>query len=450
MFGLDEADFSIVKQKIDKQRKFLQSFKFVNSFGEERSLLSVSKSANFSSTYYAEVANRTNTIHMLSIKHELVPVFLTITLNGCFRKALVGNFATFTTKDIRSLPIEQKQKLNEGAPFSIRDLVNVLNHNFHKFTMRFRNAYKGEVFQYIRTFEPHKKDGVPHIHALIYAPRHTIPYLLKIYKDVFYAPQNLRNERLTSAQIANGEINGFQTSINNATGYVMKYITKTFINFNETDDINEVQAWFIKHKIRRFLSSQNPIPLWVYRKINFIKGLRDLGNLNILKDFNDTLIEWDYRSGSIFMSIPYTSEELIYEDGHLLYYVCGRLKHEYVKNINPAQSSGKIQSHELKSVQAAYNSGIEPIIYKPSKIFRTAWKDMSDERLKLYWRDNQKEMTDDINGIVDYAMLENEMIDRGFIQRYRNHIRPFSEHAYDDMDELVFKYSNNGVIPYPF
>ena len=450
MFGLDEADFSIVKQKIDKQRKFLQDYKFVNSFGEERNLLSVSKSANFSSTYYAEVANRTNTIHMLSIKHELVPVFLTITLNGCFRKALVGNFATFTTKDIRSLPIEQKQKLNEGVPFSIRDLVNVLNHNFHKFTMRFRNAYKGDVFQYIRTFEPHKKDGVPHIHALIYAPRHTIPYLLKIYKDVFYAPQNLRNERLTAAQIANGEINGFQTSINNATGYVMKYITKTFINFNETDDINEVQAWFIKHKIRRFLSSQNPIPLWVYRKINFIKGLRDLGNLNILKDFNDTLIEWDYRSGSIFMSITYTSVELICEDGHLLYYVCGRLKHEYVKNINPAQSAGKIQSHELKSVREAYNSGIEPVIYKPSKIFRTAWKDMSDERLKLYWRDNQKEITDDINGIVDYAMLENEMIERGFIQRYKNYIRPFTEHAYDDMNELIFKYSNNGVIPYPF
>ena len=111
MFGLNEADFAAVKLKIDRQRKFLQDYKFVNSFGEEKSLLSVSKSANFSSTYYAEVANRTNTIHMLSVKHELVPVFLTITLNGCFRKALVGNFATFTTKDIRSLPIEQKQKL---------------------------------------------------------------------------------------------------------------------------------------------------------------------------------------------------------------------------------------------------------------------------------------------------------------------------------------------------
>ena len=450
MFGLNEADFAAVKLKIDRQRKFLQDYKFVNSFGEEKSLLSVSKSANFSSTYYAEIANRTNTIHMLSVKHELVPVFLTITLNGCFRKALVGNFATFTTKDIRSLPIEQKQKLNEGVPFTIKDLANVLNYNFHKFTKRFRFAYKGEVFQYIRTFEPHKKDGVPHIHALIYAPKHTIPYLLKIYKDVFYAPQNLRNERLTPAQIANGEINGFQTSINNATGYVMKYITKTFINFNETDDINEVQAWFIKHKIRRFLSSQNPIPLWVYRKINFIKGLRDLGNLNILKDFDNTLIEWDYKSQSIFMSIPYTSEELIYEDGHLLYYVCGRLMHEYVKNINPAQSIGKIQSHELKSIREAYNSDIKPVYYNPYKIFRTAWKDMSDERLKLYWRDNQNEMTDDILSVQDYATLENEMIERGFLQRYKNHIRYFTEHALEDIRELEFKYSNNGVMPYPF
>ena len=178
--------------------------------------------------------------------------------------------------------------------------------------------------------------------------------------------------------------------------------------------------------------------------------MRDLGNLNILKDFDNTLIEWDYKSQSIFMSIPYTSEELIYEDGHLLYYVCGRLVHEYVKNINPAQSVGKIQSHELKSIPSFYNSGIKPVYYNPYKIFRTAWKDMSDERLKLYWRDNQNEMTDDILSVQDYAMLENEMIDRGFLQRYKNHIRYFTEHALEDIRELEFKYSNNGVMPYPF
>ena len=75
---------------------------------------------------------------------------------------------------------------------------------------------------------------------------------------------------------------------------------------------------------------------------------------------------------------------------------------------------------------------------------------MSDERLKLYWRDNCKEMTDDILSVQDYAMLENEMIERGFLQRYKNHIRYFTEHALGDIRELEFKYSNNGVMPYPF
>ena len=111
---------------------------------------------------------------------------------------------------------------------------------------------------------------------------------------------------------------------------------------------------------------------------------------------------------------------------------------------------GKIQSHELKSVQSFYNSGIKPVSYNPYKIFRTAWKDMSDERLKLYWRDNCKEMTDDILSVQDYAMLENEMIERGFLQRYKNHIRYFTQHALEDIRELEFKYSNNGVMRYPF
>ena len=71
---------------------------------------------------------------------------------------------------------------------------------------------------------------------------------------------------------------------------------------------------------------------------------------------------------------------------------------------------------------------------------------MSDERLKLYWRDNQNEMTDDILSVQDYAMLENEMIDRGFLQRFKNKVRPFT----NDLEDLVFRYSNNGIIPYPF
>nr|MBP3725353.1 replication endonuclease [Campylobacter sp.] len=443
-YGLSEFDLNFVKEKIARQRNFLLNNTFINSFGEEKTLLSVSKSANFSGSYYAEVANRTNTIHSLMVKNALVPVFLTITLNGCFRKALVGNFSTFTTKDIKSLPIEQKAKLNSNECFKIRDLVNVLNYNFDKFNKRFRKIYPNEKMQYIRTFEPHKKDGVPHIHALIYVPKHTIPYLLQAYKDIFYASQNLRNDRLSNEQRKNGEINGFQTTLKNATGYVMKYITKTFINYNETDEINEVQAWFIKHKIRRFLSSRTPIPLWVYRKINFIKGLRDFANLNILTDIDDTLIEWDYKSQSIFISIPYTSEELIYENGHLLYYVCGILKHEYQKSTFSVKENLKINSAEFENIKNANSDKI--IRYNPRKIFRKSWENMSDELLKRYYRDNKYEISDYCFDFIDFAKLENEMIERGFLQRFKNHIEPFK----DDFELLQNEFANRGLIPFPF
>ncbi|MBQ9876748.1 MAG: replication endonuclease [Campylobacter sp.] len=442
-YGLSEFDLDFVRAKIKKQRDFLENAKFINSFGEEKTLLSVSKSANFSGSYYAEIANRTNTIHSLTVKNALVPVFLTITLNGCFRKALVGNFSTFTTKDIRSLPIEQKAKLNANECFNIRDLVNVLNYNFDKFNKRFRKIYPNEKMQYIRTFEPHKKDGVPHIHALIYVPKHTIPYLLQAYKDIFYASQNLRNDRLSNEQRKNGEINGFQITLKNATGYVMKYITKTFINYNETDEINEVQAWFIKHKIRRFLSSRTPIPLWVYRKINFIKGLQDFANLNILNDIDDTLIEWDYGDKSIFISIPYTSEELIYENGHLLYYVCGRLKHEYKKevsmNFKPKNSSFKFAKDENGNY-IKENAKFEPEMlssWTQKPFAKMSDLELCDLRLHydLSYMNSQK-----------IALLENELCNRNLANLTTNkkYLNP------NNMHDLDNHYANFGLKDIPF
>ena len=263
------------------------------------------------------------------------------------------------------------------------------------------------------------------------------------YKDIFYAPQNLRNDRLTFEQRKNGEINGFQTSLQNATGYVMKYITKTFINYNETDEINEIQAWFIKHKIRRFLTSRTSIPLWVYRQINFIKGLRDFANLNILKDFDDTLIEWDYKSKFIFLSIPYTSEELIFENGHLLYYVCGRLKHEYKKeislNFKPKNSVFKFAKDENGNAIKENNS------FEPK--FMSSWTlkpfskmtdlELCDLRLHydLRYMNSQK-----------IALLENELCKRGLSKLTTNK-------AYLNPNEplnLDNHYANFGLKDIPF
>lgn len=329
MYGINKTDLSVAQDKLDFQKSYLKKQSFINALGNPKTLLDISMSANFSSKYYAEVANRVNTIASFSIDYEQSPVFLTITLNGCFRGALHGDYSKFKALDRKYIPQELKYKIKEGKNMTISDLVRILNYQWQLFIMRLNFKFKKVERSYIRCFEPHKKDGVPHIHALFYVPAHVIPFMLKIYKDLFNAPQNLRTNAITPEQARNGEINGFQTSINNPSGYVMKYIQKTFINVKETDKLDELSAWYVKHKVRRFLSSRSKVPLWVYRKINFISSFQDFYHLCDIKNDEDSVIEWDYLSSYIYINMPRHKESLIYDNGKLEHYICGRLMNSY-------------------------------------------------------------------------------------------------------------------------
>ena len=82
-------------------------------------------------------------------------------------------------------------------------------------------------------------------------------------------------------------------TLNNPTGYIMKYIYKTFINFNERNDLDFLSAWYVKYKVRRFLSSKSPVPLWIYNKVNFFK--KDLYHLCNLINNPDYMVEWSFE-----------------------------------------------------------------------------------------------------------------------------------------------------------
>ncbi|EIM3855761.1 hypothetical protein LM769_001720, partial [Campylobacter jejuni] len=89
-YGLDENDLNFCNEKLNRQKEFLTS-NFYTSFqtGSIKSFLELSHSANFSIKYYAGLVNRCNVINSFIFDdNNLMPVFLTITLNGCFRKAL--------------------------------------------------------------------------------------------------------------------------------------------------------------------------------------------------------------------------------------------------------------------------------------------------------------------------------------------------------------------------
>lgn len=348
-FGISKNDLEYCNFKINRQRDWLSSQVFVGELGEIKSLLDCSHSANISPRYYAELNNRVNTIQDFCFNENLKSSFLTITLNGCFRDALQGDFTRFKLQDKAHLSFELKEKMSNNKPFTIKDLINHLNKLWHAFIKRIHTKYKNLKKYYIRAFEPHKKDGVPHIHALISYPDFAHDYILKTFKDIFNAPQNLKTNYLTKEQRAQGELNGFQWTLNNPTGYILKYINKSFINFDKTDELDSNAAWYVKHKVRRFISSRHQIPLRIYRKINFF--FKDFYNLCTLKNNDDWHCEWDLQEQYFRLENIKTSELIHYESGILTHSLKGVNLHNYTKKVfKPIRQPLRIKKAQQKKI----------------------------------------------------------------------------------------------------
>lgn len=331
-FGISKQDLKDCKDKLARQAKWLKSQEFISDVtGEFKTLFDYCKSANLSPTYYAELNNRVNTISDFMANKGLKYAFLTITLNGCFRKALIGDYSTFKENDLKMLSLDFRKKLENSEPCSVRDLVDLLNFQWHGYFKRVFKYLKGQEYFYIRAFEPHKRDGVPHIHALFAYPAECHYKILNAFKDIFNAPQNLKNSALSKEQKENGEINGFQWSLNNPTGYVLKYINKSFVNHLEGGELNENQAWYVKYKVRRFTSSRHQVPLWIYRKINFFK--KDFYDLCTFAESPDWICEWDYNTQYFRFENVKTDEKIICENGELLHTFKNTLLHRYKKKV---------------------------------------------------------------------------------------------------------------------
>ena len=426
-YGVSDDDLKEAKNKLALQSKWLESQEYISDVtGELRTFLDFTMSANHSKKYYAEVWNRTNTISDFMLNHNHRIAFLTITLNGCFRRALNGDYSRFKSQDEKKLSPEFFEKKLKNEPCSIKDLVDLLNYQWLAFVKRFFSYLKGAKHFYIRAFEPHK-DGVPHIHALISYPKEIHEKVLQAYKDIFNAPQNLKSTYLSKEQVKNGEINGFQWSINNPAGYVLKYINKSFINCLENKELNHQQAWYIKYKVRRFTTSRHQIPLWIYRKINFFK--KDFYNLCLLKDHSDWFCEWDYSSQYFRLSNIKTTELINYENGILEYSIQGKIIHRYEKKIPKKPQRQKI---DLRTYDE-----------KDKKPFgrwecRKPINRMKDYEFLEYFKALA------ISNSPHYALCVNELIKRGMNKIFGIPDRLISlNDAVDDIDVFEYNYYLN-------
>ncbi|MBU0632596.1 replication endonuclease [bacterium] len=314
MYGLSKHDLEFINKKIQYQKDFLLDNSFTTSSGQVKTLLDVSFSANHSERYYAQLTNKINTMTEYSKDFDLSPSFLTMTLDGFYRDLLRGDYTRFDKFSVekkeeimKSIPDNDKygflrQKILDREKFTINDLYKILSYQFGKFTASYpfiKMRKQGFKFMYIRTVEPHKKDGVPHFHVMLYINKRFFESVREVFNKNFPAPQN--------------EKEGFVTDIYNPAGYILKYITKSFTDVKHGNDLDYIQVWFIKHRIMRCVTSKNTIPQWIYQKCYSLES-----DWYYLTDFiynEDKFCEWSYKDDYFHFIDLESSREIHYEQG---------------------------------------------------------------------------------------------------------------------------------------
>lgn len=365
-YGLTPDDLKYCRDKIDSQRSYLSNNHFHTSTGQVKSLLDVSFSANISERYYSQLSNKINTMSDLAKSQNLQPVFLTITLDGFFRGLLTANYSKWDklkesaqTEYLRHIPNNEvygflRDKINARSKFTVKDCYNVLAYQWYHYSSgySFKKLKKeGKQFIYLKAAEPHK-DGVPHFHVLLWIPENYFQSFKKDFERYFPAPQN--HKPITNGN--EGDTYGFQTAIHNPVGYIMKYATKSFMDLRTGEDLNYLQSWYIKHKIRRLTTSHSTIPQWVYQKCYSIES--DWFHLTDLHKREPLLCEWS-KEDDWFQFIEENGRSIEYDNGEItLRYIDGPVitrlgvKKDRVKTVS--QQIEAVPSKWMKPIPKRY------------------------------------------------------------------------------------------------
>lgn len=354
LYNISDYDLKQSQIKLLKTYSFQKSSYLKTKDGLKLSMFDISYNANISKKYSSELLNLVNSQHIFN-RHivNYIPLFLTITLDGCYRRMLNGDYSEFNEIRVKNeFPKDLRYKAYLKIPLSIKDCYLILNYQFKKMRDRYLKKFNISYRDYIKVPEPHK-NGVPHLHILFYVPddKKIIDYLKKIFKECCPAPQNHSNKHLSSFQKKNKETQGFQMSITNSTSYILKYILKTFRNINQSDfKINKLNAWYIKYKIRRFTRShlftynKYRFPMVVYRKIrSIIKSISPASYSSlsdVLYDFHideecSIAYNLDKKKGDIFIHLKLVYHEIFYtkEKTIISYFAERKWKNMYKQKI---------------------------------------------------------------------------------------------------------------------
>ncbi len=422
-YGITTKDLEVIQKKHEIQRAYLKDKFFIGSTGQYKSLLDVSFSANHSKRYYSEIINKINTMNEI-VASELIEysnIFITATLDGFFRDFLKGDFSRYNEdKHKKLIPNNDrfghlKDKIASKEKFTIKDLYNILNYQMYRFqsSQKYRKIKKaGYKAHYIRVAEPHKKDGVPHIHMMLYVPVEFKNDLLKAYREYFPAPQNIK--KLKNCKL--GQLNGFQWDIKSAPAYILKYLFKSFLNVENESELDELQTWYIKHRILRVVTSHSLVPAWVYRKTAIIEK-----DWHYLTDIIKTGIASWNQENDYFMFQDEQDRVLRYHNGTYEVFNKNRLiksfgkKKDTVSKDKPFRVDLKLKyKKKIKNLHVIVDGVDYVTVDNKLKKFNPIPipSRMTDKILTEYFNEQDNKPIDQLN-IPHYKVTKNEMIKRG-------------------------------------
>lgn len=426
LYNISSFDLKNAQTKIDNQKDYLSSNTFTTSNGSVKTLLDVSMSANISSRYYAQLVNKVNTLQQVMTNEDLVPVFLTITLDGVFHDLLFGDYSRFTDDDLKKLPNNAingylREKARNREAFTVNDLYQFLRFQWTSFQSSrvYKTIKKSHNLGYLFSVEPHNS-GVPHAHVLLYVPYASIEALKNQFKKSCPAPLNITQDksRLSPIQIANGEINGFQWTINNPVGYVMKYCVKSFMDLKNQSQIDELQAWYIKNRIIRITTSHTLVPQWVYNKVYPLE--QDWLYLSDLK--LRASCEWSQEDDYFKFEDTKNQKVLKYEKGLYQYFQDGILAHQFGEMKEKKDFSMRFEAKPMLRKKRKFISinvvrnGIEYDLF-PKPINKRG-----DYDLIAYYNRLNVEICD----LKHFGLVQNECIKRGLIKGNLQNVNDFN------------------------
>ncbi len=390
MYGITATDIEFINDKIEFQRSYLENFQI--EFGDKSiNMLDNTYSANLNpKKYFSEINNRVNTMFQNAKDKGLKPVFVTLTA-----------------------PTQYHNKYKDGnLRINPNDTAKSLTQIWNKFTNLkvFQKMKKelGHGLVYFRVYEPHKS-AVPHLHAMLFIPSTYILDVKKKFKEYFSSNKWGANKKAIDFRYTWYKEKG------GAVAYIMKYITKTFKDETNISTQHAVY-WYIKHKVRRFLSSRTLAPLSMYRKIryyfkeNFEDDFNAISKMiahgTIYKSFNNTMINYRY----INADTGEVDDVVIWsKNADLL--LKSRFKSDARCELNYVKK-------EIKKPLYAKINGLKSLVYSEIKKEFTPIQivpsQLGDYKLSQHFHKLEKE---DINSYPDiqlkhFLLTKNEMIKR--------------------------------------